>query len=248
VGAIMYVISAGNTGMMELGRNVIKQALWGVVITLGAWLIVNTTLWLMASKLTDGGDNFLSIASWNNINCESYIQGGVDLLPYITPIEGKCSPGYHISDGGTLCLEDESTTSTSSESAVRSTLAASGITINRENACTPGQTSGCTDVGNLRENTINGVIDFKNNCGTDCAVMLNGGSEGNGIHSETGVYNHINGYKVDIAPNAQVDNYITNSSEFTKIPTTRSDGATGYRDKAGNTYYREKTHWDVTYF
>lgn len=256
-GAIMYVISAGNSGMMELGRNVIKQALWGVVITLAAWLIVNTILWLMASKLTDGGDNFLSIASWYDFQCSTEIitPGAVSVSSTKPNADGTCNPGYHLSQSGQSCLEDappvpDGTNAVNSvgENGVRNTLSENGITVNRPNACNPGQTSGCTDVGNLRENSINGIIDFKKNCGDDCPIMLNGGSEGNKIHNENGVYNHINGYKVDIAPNAQVDNYITNNPDFTRIPGTRSDGATGYRDKAGNTYYREKTHWDVTYF
>ncbi|MDY0302764.1 MAG: hypothetical protein RBR98_03140, partial [Candidatus Moranbacteria bacterium] len=46
-GGIMYIISAGNSGMMESAKTVIKQALWGVVIVLGAWVIVNTILWMI---------------------------------------------------------------------------------------------------------------------------------------------------------------------------------------------------------
>ena len=64
-GGIMYIISAGNSGMMESAKNVIKQALWGVVIVLGAWLIVNTVLWLMATNLSNVG-----ISSWSDFDCE----------------------------------------------------------------------------------------------------------------------------------------------------------------------------------
>lgn len=41
-------------------------------------------------------------------------------------------------------------------------------------------------------------------------------------------------------------NYI--ETNYTKIPKPRSDGAIGYRDPSGNTYYLEGNHWDVTYF
>lgn len=118
--------------------------------------------------------------------------------------------------------------------------------MNNNNACGPGQTSGCTDVGGLRDDTVDGVINLKAYCGVDCEVVITGGSEGNGIHNESGTYNHINGYKVDLRPNPELNNYI--ETNFTKIPEPRSDGAIGYRDPSGNTYYLEGNHWDVTYF
>jgi len=61
IGGILYIISAGNSGMMEMGKNAVKQALWGVAIVLGAWVIVNTSLILVGAQLTD-----LGITNWYN--------------------------------------------------------------------------------------------------------------------------------------------------------------------------------------
>ncbi|KKP82309.1 MAG: hypothetical protein UR82_C0040G0018, partial [Candidatus Moranbacteria bacterium GW2011_GWF1_35_5] len=49
-----------------------KQALWGVVIVLGAWVIVNTALWLLTSKIYKGGsgDAKLGISNWYDFQCE----------------------------------------------------------------------------------------------------------------------------------------------------------------------------------
>ncbi|MFA6184207.1 MAG: pilin [Parcubacteria group bacterium] len=281
-GAIMYIVSAGNNTLMEAAKNVIKQALWGVVIVLGAWVIVNTALWLITSKLNDSGSSsqkFLDISSWNDFQCTGggTTPGTVDPVSKPLNADGSCPSGYHKSSSGTLCIEDDKVTnpdivdpdttdpdttnpdvtnpdvinpdtaandvSKLDEDGTRSYLNDHGITVNK-GACTAGQTSGCTDTDGLRENTINGVVLFKEECGASCNVVVTGGSEGNGIHSERGTYNHINGYKVDIRTGEAVDNYITNN--YTKIP-TRSDGATGYIDSSGNKYYKEGDHWDITY-
>ena len=272
-GAIMYIVSAGNNTAMEAAKNVIKQALWGVVIVLGAWVIVNTILWLIASQSNLG---FSDISSWNNFQCTG--GGGTGTVESASkPLnaDGSCDSGYHVSTSGTLCIVDDKTTtpsttpttttspttttttapststspgtndvSTLDEAATRDFLQEHDISVNK-GACTAGQTSGCTDTDGLRENTITGITLFKDECGATCDVTMTGGSEGNGIHSERGTYNHINGYKVDIRTNDAVDNYIT--SNYTKIPGQRSDGATGYTDSSGNKYYREGDHWDITY-
>lgn len=79
-GGIMYIISAGNSGMMESAKTVIKQALWGVVIVLGAWVIVNTILWMITSKLYPGtgeeGNKFMDISNWYNFDCKPASSGG----------------------------------------------------------------------------------------------------------------------------------------------------------------------------
>lgn len=127
---------------------------------------------------------------------------------------------------------------------MRSLFSEYGILINND-PCQSGQTGGCTDVGGLRDYTTSSVVALKESCGANCETVITGGSEGNGIHNESGTYNHINGYKVDLRPNPELNNYI--ETNYTKIPEPRSDGAIGYRDFSGNTYYLEGNHWDVTY-
>jgi type IV secretion system pilin len=65
-GGIMYIVSAGNEQMMQAAKGVLKQALIGMVIVLGAWLIVNTTMWLLATE----GDLGVDATSWSDFNCD----------------------------------------------------------------------------------------------------------------------------------------------------------------------------------
>ena len=46
--AIFYIVSIGNEGMMRAAKSGITAALAGFAIMLGAWLIINTTLRIMA--------------------------------------------------------------------------------------------------------------------------------------------------------------------------------------------------------
>ncbi|MEF3691869.1 MAG: hypothetical protein V3574_02300 [Candidatus Moraniibacteriota bacterium] len=274
-GAIMYIISAGNSGMMESAKTVIKQALWGVVIVLGAWVIVNTILWMITSKLYPGtgesGNKFMDISNWYNFDCKKVQSGGDSQeqaggtsqdsqeeaqrqqveeaqLRAEEAAQRAADAERRAEEAAQRAEETDSAQSEItplSEQEVRSVFSESGISINN-NACNPGQTSGCTDVGGLREYTISSVVVLRELCGASCEVVITGGSEGNGIHNESGTYNHINGYKVDLRPNPELNNYI--ETTFTKIPEPRSDGAIGYRDSSGNTYYLEGNHWDVTYY
>lgn len=41
---VVYIVSAGNDGMMSMAKNGIKFSLTGIVIILSAWLIVNTLM------------------------------------------------------------------------------------------------------------------------------------------------------------------------------------------------------------
>lgn len=339
-GGIMYIISAGNSGMMESAKGLIKQALWGVVIVLGAWVIVNTTLWMIGSKIReDGPGNFLDITNWYSFKCEgggSGTDGAIteeiliprdvngtcpegtvadnfaDGTPACRAVSAaKCSgtgsgcpdgyschntvcvPSGYVADGtnnsndsddgnqtdgttdtdGDLPVDGDNNTNTNTnttgttdtptstsdnnispldEIGIREFFDDNGIKINNPNACATGQTSGCTTVAGLRDNTISGVGTLKSACGDECNVTITGGTEGSGIHSQSGVYNHVNGYKVDLRPNAELDNFI--KTNYERIPGTRSDGAIGYKDGTGDVYYYEEgtstqgPHWDVTYY
>lgn len=41
VGAVMYIVSAGDTGMIEMAKSAMKNAVIGLIIVLAAWLIIN---------------------------------------------------------------------------------------------------------------------------------------------------------------------------------------------------------------
>jgi len=41
VGAVMYIISAGNTGMIEMAKGAMKNAAIGIIIVFVAWVFIN---------------------------------------------------------------------------------------------------------------------------------------------------------------------------------------------------------------
>ncbi|MDH4330018.1 MAG: pilin [Candidatus Moranbacteria bacterium] len=66
VGGVMYVISAGSQQMMEKAKSVIQQALIGVAIVLGAWLIINTMMLFLGAS-----DNLgVNAVNWYTFDCK----------------------------------------------------------------------------------------------------------------------------------------------------------------------------------
>jgi len=65
ISGVVYVISAGNEGMMTTAKSLLKNVLIGFSIILGAWLIINTAMWVMGTK----SDLGIGVESWNKFNC-----------------------------------------------------------------------------------------------------------------------------------------------------------------------------------
>ncbi|KKP68018.1 MAG: Peptidoglycan-binding domain 1 protein [Candidatus Moranbacteria bacterium GW2011_GWE1_35_17] len=271
-GAIMYIISAGDSGMMESAKGVIKQALWGVVIVLGAWVIVNTALWLLTSKIYKGGsgDAKLGISNWYDFQCGSggTSVGGDDIYPD-TPINNDpddtgspATPGgeecpYGYKEDMTGCLdkpadsddEDVEEPLPLDPDSFQSMTEAQRRAYFKDRGITVSETKpGATEVDKLKPTTVEGVLDFKNEVGAP--ITLNSGSEaGPHNNSNPNALSHANGYKVDIDNTPVVNNYIEKNYTRPEGPAgTRKDGAALYYDSKGNQYAKESSHWDVTYY
>ena len=67
IAGVVYIVSAGNEGMMGTAKSLMKNALIGFALILGAWLIVNTTMWIMGVR----GDLGINVASWNTFTCST---------------------------------------------------------------------------------------------------------------------------------------------------------------------------------
>lgn len=70
---VIYVISAGNEGMMTMAKSLVKNASIGFALILGAWLIVTTVMWIMGAKENsdEGGVLGIKIESWNTFKCST---------------------------------------------------------------------------------------------------------------------------------------------------------------------------------
>jgi len=214
IAGVLYIVSIGNRARTALAKYIVEKTLGGFALFLLSWLLVYTILVVISAN-----ENRLGLTqgtdSWFEFSCDTTSSYGA-----ITGVPGgPGGPGP-----GPVTPEQEQ--------AVRDRLAAAGVLINNPSPITQG--------GGLRENTIQGVIDFQNEFGG--TVVITGGSE-SGPHSG-GTYSHANGYKVDFRDTPAVNNYIENNYTYVG---TRSDGAPMYRDGHGNTYARESTHWDVCY-
>jgi len=120
---VIYIISTGDEGMMSAAKNFLRASLTGFALILGAWLIVNITLTVIATKdntakstSENPGDMALGIgvASWFQFYCK----GTVNTPPggeTCTGAGGSCgdsscknvAPGGPFSDclTGTCCLD-----------------------------------------------------------------------------------------------------------------------------------------------
>ncbi|MET9628377.1 hypothetical protein ABZX92_13020 [Lentzea sp. NPDC006480] len=114
-------------------------------------------------------------------------------------------------------------------------LRAAGITWSSSGGCSDRNRSNCTSFEQINQTTIAGIKTFKSASG--CAVNISGGTE---TGHASGTYSHWNGYKVDISLSSCVTNYI--KSKFASI------GGNKWKSNAGNIYYLESNHWDITYF
>lgn len=123
--------------------------------------------------------------------------------------------------------------------ATEARLNENGVTLRSSGNCTDRNNRRCTSVDSIRQETVDGLIAFRDAVGVD--LVMTGGTE---VGHEAGQYSHWNGYKVDISLNPTVNQYIENN--FTHVG-QRSDGAELYRDANGNEFAREGNHWDITF-
>lgn len=79
ISGVMYVVSAGSEKMITQAKSFLKASIIGFAVVLGAWLIVNTTMWLLATKdsvnITGNASNpgpgilGIGIESWDKFTC-----------------------------------------------------------------------------------------------------------------------------------------------------------------------------------
>ena len=67
IAGVMYVISNGDETAMKTAKEFMTASVVGFAIVIGAWLIINVTMWLMADKLS------LAIGkNWYEFNCSAF--------------------------------------------------------------------------------------------------------------------------------------------------------------------------------
>lgn len=67
ISGAMYIISVGDDHLMQQAKSFITASLIGFAVVLGAWLIVNVTLWAIAKK----DDLGIGKTEWNKFTCST---------------------------------------------------------------------------------------------------------------------------------------------------------------------------------
>lgn len=116
-----------------------------------------------------------------------------------------------------------------------SRLRSSNITWSSSGNCSNRNNPTCTSFEQVNLATIQGAQTLKSASG--CGLNVTGGTE---TGHASGTYSHWNGYKLDFSLSSCLTGYIQRN--FTSI------GGNKWRSGAGNIYFLESNHWDVTYF
>ena len=242
-----YIWSRGNPEGRSLANKRIMNAAIGLLIALGAFLLVDS---LMKAVYNPSNAAF---GPWNSILGED--QGAQCIAPSKPPSSFAALNTPANGTGGTGSAQVsavQTNTASGNEGQVRAQLAGASVSINHD-ACTSGSSgTGCTNVGGLQQDTIQQIINMSDKCGNGpagCGLVVSGGSEPG--HATGSQYTHGNGYKVDIRLGTQLDGII---KKFT-YGGTRLGDAPGvadpfWTDKCGNQYVQEASlsHWDITVY
>jgi hypothetical protein len=150
--------------------------------------------------------------------------------------DGQASPREHDPVSAPSSTSDVGVLVTKlSHADATSRLRSSGITWSSSGGCSDRNNPTCTSFDQVNLATIQGIQTFKSASG--CAVNVTGGTE---TGHASGTYSHWNGYKLDISLSSCVTGYIQRT--FTSI------GGSKWQSAAGNVYYLEGNHWDITYY
>ncbi|MDI6717725.1 MAG: hypothetical protein QMD86_01600 [Patescibacteria group bacterium] len=280
-GAVLRMISSGDAGKIKDSNSWIMGAVWGMALLLGASLILST----INPQLVQIGEISKSIetglseklekpTSTSFGNCQDKFGEIVCEKIAYDPKTGKrtksiCGEGYmeyDLPEGMTGCKPVKNASlNPLEEDTARANLKSAGVNFKRE--CAANQKTDCVRFQDINEKTLAEVMSFPadlkcKDSGSgklSCPIFITGGTE-NG-HAD-GQFSHGNGYKLDVAPNTQLDTYIkgkfnlsgyTKDVDGTQLP-TYVNPATGaqwvfepqktYTDKNGIQKTRG-AHWDI---
>jgi len=151
IGGAMYLTSAGNTSATGNAKNVITDAIIGLILAISAWFLLN----------------FINPAILNG-----------DLSIFSTmAVPATATPTASVGPGTpTTNTPTAGSGATGTDAALRAQLASAGITVNKANCATPSDTN-CTSLDGMPTAAIDHLIALKNACGSGCTFVVTGGTE-----------------------------------------------------------------------
>lgn len=232
IAAFGLLTSGGKSDALTAAKTRILNVVIGLAVLLTSWLIIDFVMKTLYDPTTTGGT--VAFGPWNGI----LVSGGNDrcivsressaLTTGIVEIVTGTTPVGPVAGGST---PGASSGAVYSDAQAKSALRAAGVNITIVDSSRA--------LSNTRADTINQAIEIKRACG--CTVNVTSTTGGN--HGTRGVYTHRAGYKIDLDDNVVALNRFLSSLEYTGI--RPKDKAKLYKDRCGNVYARESTHWDI---
>ncbi len=160
IGGATYLLSAGNTATMGSAKKIMIDAVMGLVLALGSWLL----LYVINPDLIGIDEN-------------------IELLTRISPYakqqvqSGAAAQGGSAAGGGATgsAVGGGSGYDLAEETARRADLSAANIDINKR-PCRNAQDSDCTSIAGLPQKSLDSLIGLRGEC-ANCVIVVTGGSE-----------------------------------------------------------------------
>lgn len=210
--AVLFIIWGGVQYMSTDawgGKNDAKNTIWNAIMG----LLLTLSSWLIVNTINPDLMNF-------NLSIERF-----EIPENKNAVDA--SPGT-----GAMTPEQIST-----DAQVRNQLDNGDVDVNAGPCTTPGQTTGCTNLNNLGQAAITGLINLRQSC--NCTVVVTGGTEGG--HASHGPNLPI----VDVRKNSSLNTYIANNGERTNASCGLASAPKFNLN--GSTYVDEGNHWHVCY-
>ncbi len=236
IGAVTYLSSDAFSGKSE-GKEMILNAVFGLILALGAWIILNTINPNLASNL--------------EITIPDVVLDG----PTTEWQGGNAAAGSNIAPTKTLngqpILMGQPWPSDATQ---RQLLSSAGISVvsSQNSSCPTAGSPGCTSVyfEGAAASIIQQIIQFKTTCG-GCDIVITGGSEA-WLHASHGP----NVKRVDMRATSSLNGYLNGlpggPSPGTGFPTNQTiivpNVGSFWAEPSGSTSNTTAQHWHVTFY
>ncbi len=220
-GGVTYATSDALSTKSE-GKNYIENAVWGLLLVIGAWVILNT--------INPQILNFDLVLPKSNIQTAP----GVSVGGGGSGGGGQALPGYVMSDAQ-IADHIKNKNKLYNDSGGK-------INTNTTEPCKTRATTGCTNLNDLPGTAITGILQTQKDCG-NCSILITGGTEGGHVTHGPGKS------AVDFRPSSEltgllgVDGANPGMSNYQKLPQkTLSNG-----QKVTFMWETNPPHWHVTF-
>lgn len=152
ISGIIYIVSTGNEKMVTQAKSFLTASIVGFAVTLGAWLIVNVTIFWIANAKSDLD---IGITNWYTFTCDTSSSA----------LSGSTTSS--VGTGGTI------PTSTGNDAEIRQKLTSAGFSVQSSGNCSDRNNSRCTSFDGMSTGVADEIISVKNSCGINTITGAN---------------------------------------------------------------------------